>query len=227
MPADIQRNAAFLKNAFDQRGFETVLLTDPANRPLVYAHLASRTPGAKTVLFYIHFDGQPVVPAEWAQKNPFEPVVKRRDASGVWQPVDRDALARQAVRSGASRVRSRGVGRQGAHPDDADGDRSHESHRQVAGGRSQGHPRFGRRNGLTEPCRLSRQRTRHLLRADALVILDGPAHASGRPTLVFGKPRHRDGDARRLRPARAAAQRTLWQLRAESGDGAWRHCSPA
>src|SRR5580765_2749079 len=92
VPADIQRNAAFLKSAFDKRGFETKLLTNPANRPLVYAHLASHAPGAKTVLFYIHFDGQPVVPAEWAQKSPFEPVVKRRDASGAWQPVDRDAL---------------------------------------------------------------------------------------------------------------------------------------
>src|SRR5262245_7943133 len=74
VPADIQRNAAFLQSAFDKRGFETKLLTNPANRPLVYAHFASHTPGAKTVLFYIHFDGQPVVPAEWAQKSPFAPV---------------------------------------------------------------------------------------------------------------------------------------------------------
>src|SRR6185369_538004 len=92
VPADIQRNAAFLQSAFDKRGFETRLLANPANRPLVYAHLASHVPGAKTVLFYIHFDGQPVVPAEWAQKSPFEPVVKKRDASGAWQPVARDAL---------------------------------------------------------------------------------------------------------------------------------------
>src|ERR1700752_3283726 len=90
-PADIQRNPAFLQRAFDKRGFSTKLLSNPANRPLVFAKLAG-PPGAKTVLFYIHFDGQPVVPDEWAQPNPFAPVVKRRDAGGAWQAVERDAL---------------------------------------------------------------------------------------------------------------------------------------
>ncbi|HJT98976.1 MAG TPA: M20/M25/M40 family metallo-hydrolase, partial [Rhodanobacteraceae bacterium] len=92
VPADIERNAEFLKRAFEKRGFETRLLDNPAKRPLVFAHLAAREPGAKTVLFYIHFDGQPVVPAEWSQSSPFEPVVKRRDAGGEWRAVGRDAL---------------------------------------------------------------------------------------------------------------------------------------
>jgi acetylornithine deacetylase/succinyl-diaminopimelate desuccinylase-like protein len=36
-------------------------------------------------MFYIHFDGQPVIPEEWAQENPFTPVVKERTGSGQWK----------------------------------------------------------------------------------------------------------------------------------------------
>ncbi|HSC09842.1 MAG TPA: hypothetical protein VLC97_02630, partial [Rhodanobacteraceae bacterium] len=78
-PADIQRNAAFLQQAFTRRGFKTQLLANPANRPLVLAELKAAAAGAKTLLLYIHFDGQPVIAEEWAQKSPFDPVVKQRD----------------------------------------------------------------------------------------------------------------------------------------------------
>src|SRR5688572_6825171 len=76
-PADIRRNADFLKDALERRGFAAQLLDNPAQRPLVFAELSSTRPGAKTVLFYIHFDGQPVVPEEWSQPDPFVPVVKQ------------------------------------------------------------------------------------------------------------------------------------------------------
>jgi acetylornithine deacetylase/succinyl-diaminopimelate desuccinylase-like protein len=185
IPADIQRNAAFLKAAFTKRGFEAKLLDNPAKRPLVFAHLASNAPGAKTVLFYIHFDGQPVVPAEWAQENPFEPAVKRRDANGAWQAVDRNALfarpldpelrvfARAASDDKAPILMLltaidllKSAGRQPAIDVkvilDSEEEMSSPSLAGVAAANAA------------------------LLKADALVILDGPAHASGRPTLVFG-----------------------------------------
>src|SRR4051812_45466066 len=68
-PDDIRRNAVFLENAFQKRGFSTHLLDNPARRPLVLAESAAASPGARTILFYIHFDGQPVIPEEWAQKS--------------------------------------------------------------------------------------------------------------------------------------------------------------
>jgi len=185
VPADIQRNAAFLQSAFDKRGFETRLLPNPANRPLVYAHLASHAPGAKTVLFYIHFDGQPVVPAEWAQKSPFEPVVKKRDASGAWQPVARDALLAKPL-DPELRVFAR------AASDDkapilmmltaidllkAAGESPAIDVKVILDSEEEiSSPSLA---GVTAA-------NASLLKADALVILDGPAHASGRPTLVFG-----------------------------------------
>ena len=66
-------------------------MTNPAGRPVVLAELAPR-PGLPTLLFYIHYDGQPVVPAEWSQADPFVPVVRRRNAAGEWQDVSADAL---------------------------------------------------------------------------------------------------------------------------------------
>src|SRR5471032_1829844 len=77
-------NADWLQAALEKRGF-TVRQVPNQGKPLV---LASRplTPGKKTVLFYAHFDGQPVVPAQWAQADPFQPVLKRKSADGKWVP---------------------------------------------------------------------------------------------------------------------------------------------
>ena len=91
-PADIQRNATFLEQAFAKRGFKVRRLDNPAGRPAVLAELAGAGPQARTVLLYAHFDGQPVIPENWSQPDPFRPVVKRRDAQGKWQEVGRQQL---------------------------------------------------------------------------------------------------------------------------------------
>jgi len=50
---------------------------------------------------------------------------------------------------------------------------------------SQGHPRRRGRSGLAEPgAAIGRYRSK--FSADAMLILDGPVHPSGKPTLVFG-----------------------------------------
>jgi hypothetical protein len=94
-PADMQRNAAFLAELFHKHGFDAQLLDNAAHRPLVFAALGKPRKGARTVLFYIHFDGQPVTPAEWSQKSPFEPVVKARDSGGKWIEVESARLTQQ------------------------------------------------------------------------------------------------------------------------------------
>src|SRR3954469_9951266 len=91
-PDDLRRNAAFLEKSFQKRGFSTQLLDNPAGRPLVFARSDAGAPGDGTILFYIHFDGQPVIPEQWTQKSPFQPVVKKRDAEGRWQEVARQEL---------------------------------------------------------------------------------------------------------------------------------------
>src|ERR1700737_971081 len=91
VPADIVKNATWLEAAFAKRGFFTRQLAN-AGKPLVYAEYSKQVAGAKTVLFYMHFDGQPVLPEQWAQKSPWQAVVKQRNATGAWEMVSTEKL---------------------------------------------------------------------------------------------------------------------------------------
>ena len=57
---DIYVNAEYIQGLLERRGFATELLTTGEDsRPAIYGELM--TPGAaKTVMLYIHYDGQPV-----------------------------------------------------------------------------------------------------------------------------------------------------------------------
>jgi acetylornithine deacetylase/succinyl-diaminopimelate desuccinylase-like protein len=81
-PANLRKNAEFLVAQLKQRGADAKLLTDPslpaATPPVVWGEI--KTPGAKrTIVFYAHYDGQPVTPSEWDTGQPFTPVVKQVD----------------------------------------------------------------------------------------------------------------------------------------------------
>ena len=184
-PADMQRNAAFLAESFRKRGFDARLLDNAAQRPLVFATLGKPRTGARTVLFYIHFDGQPVTPAEWAQKSPFEPVVKARDANGNWTHGG-DARLTQQPFDPELRVFARS----------ASDDKAPIMMLLTAMDLLKAQRRTPAINvkvlldseeeisspSLAEVVTANRA----LFDADALVVLDGPEHASGRPTIVFG-----------------------------------------
>jgi acetylornithine deacetylase/succinyl-diaminopimelate desuccinylase-like protein len=75
--ADIEANARWLEAAFQKRGFTTRLLPNK-DKPLVYAEFGYRIADAPTVLFYMHYDGMPVLPEQWAQKSPYQPVLRQR-----------------------------------------------------------------------------------------------------------------------------------------------------
>ncbi|MGH8264168.1 MAG: M20/M25/M40 family metallo-hydrolase [Steroidobacterales bacterium] len=183
--ANIQRNAALVEELLRKRGFRTQQLTNPADRPAVFAELPRRTAGAKTVLLYIHMDGQPVIAAQWAQKDPFEPVVKERNAAGEWQEVSRDRLQAQPF-DPELRVFARSAS------DDkapiamlltavdllvAKKQQPAVNVKVIIDGEEE----------ISSPSLAGMmQAYAALVAADALVILDGPAHASGRPTLAFG-----------------------------------------
>jgi acetylornithine deacetylase/succinyl-diaminopimelate desuccinylase-like protein len=72
----IYKNATFIMDAMKKRGIANVQLLTPAsnkNVPAVYGEV--NTPGAtQTIIFYAHYDGQPVNAAQWAKGlSPFEP----------------------------------------------------------------------------------------------------------------------------------------------------------
>ncbi len=65
--SNIERNAEVLAASLARRHVEAKLLTAPGANPVVYGEI--KTPGAKhTIVFYAHYDGQPVAPEEWGSK---------------------------------------------------------------------------------------------------------------------------------------------------------------
>jgi acetylornithine deacetylase/succinyl-diaminopimelate desuccinylase-like protein len=183
-PANIQRNADFLSRAFERRGFEVRLVTNPAGRPVVLAELGPRS-GLPTLLFYIHYDGQPVAAEEWSQADPFVPVVRRRNAAGEWQDVGADALQARPL-DPELRVFARSasddkapilmlltafdvLATQAQAP-------AYNVKVMLDGEEEIGSPSLAATVASARPA----------FAADALVILDGPVHASARPTVVFG-----------------------------------------
>ena len=73
---NIRKNAAFIVQMMKQRGIPATLLEgrSPGTNPAVFGEV--RVPGAKqTLIFYAHYDGQPVNPKQWAEGlEPFTPV---------------------------------------------------------------------------------------------------------------------------------------------------------
>jgi acetylornithine deacetylase/succinyl-diaminopimelate desuccinylase-like protein len=94
---NIRKNADALVVACSRRGMKARLLETEGSPPAVLAELA--VPGARrTVVFYAHYDGQPVDPARWAG-NPWQPVFrtgaleaggKEVARSGLTPPLDPD-----------------------------------------------------------------------------------------------------------------------------------------
>ncbi|MBL8530778.1 MAG: M20/M25/M40 family metallo-hydrolase [Hyphomonadaceae bacterium] len=73
--ADIRRNADLLVAMLERRGISARLLETPEAPVSVFGEL--NTPGAtRTLLFYAHFDGQPVEPLEEWATPPFTPTLR-------------------------------------------------------------------------------------------------------------------------------------------------------
>jgi acetylornithine deacetylase/succinyl-diaminopimelate desuccinylase-like protein len=73
---NIRRNADAIVRMMEKRGIAAKLITAPNANPLVFGELP--TPGAtRTIVFYAHYDGQPVDASEWTTPA-FDPVLRTR-----------------------------------------------------------------------------------------------------------------------------------------------------
>jgi len=180
--ANIRRNAEHLRGMLERRGFAAEILETSGN-PLVYGDL--RVPGAtSTLLFYAHYDGQPVDPKAWRLADPFTPVLmtERLDRGGDavsnpktvvtfgsdWRIYARSASDDKApivaLLAAVDALKSNG-----AAP-------SHNVRIILDGEEEASSP------SLVPAIAKYRDK----LAADVMVILDGPAHSSGRPTVAYG-----------------------------------------
>jgi len=78
---NIQRNAEAIAQMMEKRGIAPKLVSVPGGNPIVFGEI--KTPGAtRTIVFYAHYDGQPLDPKEWATP-PFTPSLRDK-------PLERD-----------------------------------------------------------------------------------------------------------------------------------------
>ena len=184
--ANIQKNAERLKEMLEARGVETHLLSIEGRGPVVFGKLD--TLGAtRTIIFYAHYDGQPVVASEWTDKAPFEAVLR----SG-------------AIESGGGKIPFPDAGKNpNAYQDDwriyarsASDDKSPIIAMLAAldALREKNIPlavslKFvleGEEEAGSEHLQQTLQLHKNLLKGDLLITGDGPIHQSGRPLVFFG-----------------------------------------
>lgn len=73
---DIQKAASFIESYVKEIGFEQVKIMETKGHPLVYASYNQAGKDAPTVLFYGHYDVQPVDPLQEWESDPFTPEVR-------------------------------------------------------------------------------------------------------------------------------------------------------
>lgn len=179
--SDIEKNAAYLQEQLKARGFMTQLLTaEPGTPPSVFGEL--KTPGAsRTVVFYAHYDGQPVGQKGWVTP-PFTPSMRTalpeatpvdwQGATGPMDPAWRlyarsagdDKGSVQAMLSALDALKAVG--------------RKPTVNIKILweGEEEQGSPHFA---ALVK-------KHKETLKGDLLIMGDGPMHQSGRQQINFG-----------------------------------------
>jgi acetylornithine deacetylase/succinyl-diaminopimelate desuccinylase-like protein len=180
--ANIRANARHLVTMLERRGVRARLLETEGSPPAVYGELT--TPGAtRTVVFYAHYDGQPVVPEDWTTP-PWRPVLRDRPISEGGREIPFPATA--GTVNGEWRIYARS----------ASDDKSPivAMLRAIDALRAARVPlsvnlKFfleGEEEAGSPHLRDMLGRNADLLRADVWLFGDGPVHQSRRQQVVFG-----------------------------------------
>ena len=182
---NIRRNAEFIKTMMEKRGIDTQILETGGN-PVVYGEID--VPGAtQTLMFYVHYDGQPVDPSKWIDTKPFHPILRPdalEEGSAIpkpipmpseGEPIDEDwrIYARSvsddkaplmAILAALDGLKNQGINLKNNIKFIFEGE-------EEAGS-----------TNLHSFC----EKNKTLLQSDILFICDGPVYFSGDPTLFFG-----------------------------------------
>jgi acetylornithine deacetylase/succinyl-diaminopimelate desuccinylase-like protein len=183
---NIQKNAAFIMEMMKQRGIPDVQLLFPKTigaPPAIYGEV--KVSGAKqTLVFYAHYDGQPVNPSQWAKGlAPFNPslVTGMIGQGGTVIPFSGESFYKPEWRIYARGASDDKAGvtvilnaydaiiHSGLTP-------TYNLKFIFEGEEEAGSPHL---NEILE-------KYRSLLQSDLWIICDGPVHQSGKKQIVFG-----------------------------------------
>jgi acetylornithine deacetylase/succinyl-diaminopimelate desuccinylase-like protein len=179
---NIRRNARHLVTMLERRGATARLLETPGAPPAVYGEL--RVPGAiRTVVFYAHYDGQPVDTTQWSSP-PWTPTLRTG-------PLDRGGrVIPFPTQAGSVQGEWRIYGRSAS--DDKSpivAFLSAIDALRAAGIRPSVNLKFyfeGEEEAGSDHLRDALARHRDVLNADLWIFGDGPVHQSRRQQISFG-----------------------------------------
>ena len=182
-PEQMDNNMDWASEAFRKRGFEVQRLP---TGDIDWLFACKISPGAtRTVLFYMHIDGQAVDKPKWDQASPYQPVLKVQGGENQdWMQSNLNML------DGEINPEWRIFARSAA---DAKGPVIMFLAAMDAMAETNINPGYNikvimdcQEEQSVSHLDQSVANHREILKADMMVILDGPVHLSGRPTLVFG-----------------------------------------
>ncbi|AIY13355.1 M20/M25/M40 family metallo-hydrolase [Cellulophaga baltica] len=179
--ADINRNLTWLTKKFTERGFNTSVL--PTSGESLFFATLPIIDGKPTILFYMHFDGQPVDASKWDQKNPYQVVLKSPEGdtfkNELFEDLNTD-LNEEWRLFGRSTSDDKGpiVLLLNAFDLLKKNNATLPFNVKIILDSEE-------ENG-SKPLPNAVKEYRELLEADFLIINDGPVHSSGKPTIVYG-----------------------------------------
>lgn len=181
-----QKNAAFIMDMMKKRGIQKIQLLNANTKgapPAVYGEVM--VPGAtKTLIFYAHYDGQPVNPAQWAPGlEPFNPKLYTNalDKMGTPIPFPADGIYKDDWRIYA----------RGSSDDKAGVAAIINAYEALtkSGLKPGTNLKFffeGEEEAGSPHLNEILDKHKALLQSDLWIICDGPVHQSGKKQIVFG-----------------------------------------
>jgi acetylornithine deacetylase/succinyl-diaminopimelate desuccinylase-like protein len=184
---NIQKNAAHLVEMLEARGIETHLLPITGRGPVVFGKLISAE-AKRTVIFYAHYDGQPVDASAWRCANPFEPKIwtNGKDICDEHAEPSKGVGEKPVAHTDDWRIYARSAS------DDkgpivallAAIDALHA--KRIPLGVNLKVILEGEEEAGSPNLQKTLELHKNLLGADLLITADGPVHQSGRPLVFFG-----------------------------------------
>ena len=177
--AQLNKNVPVLADMMKQRGLNPEIWSTPDGISELFGE--KTVPGAKkTLLFYIHYDGQPVDPKRWAQPDPFVPVIRSDTIEAGGKIVTGPGSAGYEDNwriYGRATADDKGPIVAFLNALDAIGGHPKENIKVILDGEEEGGGTALREVVAKYP---------EKLHSDVLIILDGPQHNSGKTTMFYG-----------------------------------------